>query len=82
MNAYHNDVARLVPGLGVLLVVFVALGAGLISIIAWCMIWKRTGYSWALGLLMLLPLANFIAFLVLAFSKWPVEREVERLRGR
>ena len=44
--------------LGILAVVFIGLAFALIGIIAWCMIWKRAGYSWALGLLMLVPLAN------------------------
>jgi len=82
MQTYHHDVFPVMGALGILVALLIALGVGLLAVIAWCMIWKRAGYSWALGLLMLVPLANFIAFLVLAFSKWPVEREVERLRLR
>lgn len=82
MQSYSHDIVRVFPVLGILVFVVIGLGFGLLGIIAWCMIWKRAGYSWALGLLMLVPLANFIVFLILAFSKWPVEREVERLRGR
>jgi len=31
---------------------------------------------------MFIPLANLIVLLVLAFGKWPIEEEVEQLRGQ
>ena len=66
--------------LPLLAVVLFAAGISVIAILAWCMIFKRAGYSWALGLLMLIPIANVVAFLVLAFSRWPIQRELEGLR--
>ncbi len=44
----------------------------------WWRIFKKAGYSGALGLLMYVPLVNFILLLVLAFSKWPIERQLEQ----
>lgn len=58
-------------------------GLVLLVIVAW--IWWRilakTGYGGPLGLLMVVPIANLVLLLVLAFGEWPVEREVRRLQG-
>jgi hypothetical protein len=62
-------------GLGLLL----ALAVVILFVAAWCLIFKRAGYPWALGLVTIIPVANVIAILLLAFSTWPIEREVERL---
>mgnify|MGYP006312585611 CR=1 FL=1 len=51
----------------------------LMAVIAW-KITARTGYSGALGLLYFVPLANIIFLLILAFSEWPIQREVKALR--
>ena len=45
-----------------------------------CMIFRKTGYSWTLGLLMLVPIVNLLMILVLAFSDWPVRRELRQLK--
>jgi uncharacterized membrane protein len=47
----------------------------------WWRILAKTGYGGALGLLMLVPIANLVLLLVLAFGEWPVEKEVHRLQG-
>lgn len=51
-----------------------------ISILVWCRIVGRTGLSAWLGLLMFVPIANLVMFLVLAFGRWPIEDELQRLR--
>ena len=43
----------------------------------WGKIFSKTGYGWALGLLMLIPIANLIMLLVLAFGDWPVLKELK-----
>ncbi len=48
-------------------------------VVAW-RIFAKTGYSGALSLLLLVPIANLIVILVLAFSEWPVQRELNALR--
>jgi hypothetical protein len=53
----------------------------LFAIIVWWRICSKAGYSGVLGLLMLVPLANIILLLVLAFGNWPIEEELRRLRG-
>ena len=41
---------------------------------------SKAGYSWALGLLMLVPIANIIMPFVLAFGDWPIYKELRLLR--
>ncbi len=53
----------------------VALSISILMIVAFCKIFSKAGFHWALGLLMLVPLGNVIMPLFLAFSDWPVLRE-------
>jgi hypothetical protein len=48
----------------------------------WGMIFKKAGYSFWLGLLMIIPLVNLIWLLIFAFSTWPIHRELERYRSQ
>jgi len=43
-----------------------------IQILIFCKIFFKTGFSWALGLLMLVPIVNLVMLFVLAFAEWPV----------
>lgn len=56
--------------------------AALIAIkaVIYCKIFHKAGYCWALGLLMLVPIACVIMPFVLAFGRWPIERQLEQLR--
>ena len=75
------------PGLPNVTIVVVLFGLllGLVSlvfaVIVWWRICSKAGYSGALGLLVLVPLANIILLLVLAFGTWPIEEELGRLRA-
>ena len=51
-----------------------------VKILIFCKIFSKTGYSWALGLLMLVPIANIVMLFVLAFAEWPVQRELRSYR--
>jgi len=51
-----------------------------VKILVFCKIFSKVGYSWALGLLMLVPIANIIMLFVLAFAEWPIERELRSFR--
>jgi hypothetical protein len=42
----------------------------------------KMGYPGALSILACMPGINIVVAWVLAFRKWPIEREMERLRGR
>ncbi len=71
------------PGIGVMIALFVLgiiTAVTIIKAIVFCMIFAKAGYHWALGLLMLVPIACIIMLFVLAFGKWPIQRELEQLR--
>ena len=66
-------------GIGILMLLF-WLAFAVITIIAYCKIFSKAGYSWAMGLLMLVPIANLIVMLVLAFGDWPILKEIRALK--
>ncbi len=71
------------PGFLILLIMFgffVGLIAVAIKALIFCKIFSKAGYSWALGLLILVPIANIIMAFYLAFADWPVQKEVRQLR--
>jgi hypothetical protein len=50
------------------------------TILVYFFIFKRTGMNPWLSLLMLVPIANFVMLIILAFTEWPVQRENRMLR--
>lgn len=46
----------------------------------WWQIFSKTGHGGWMGLLMLIPVVNLIMLLFLAFSDWPVHKELRQLR--
>jgi len=60
--------------------VFVSLIVIAIKALIFCKIFSKAGYSWALGLLILVPIANIIMAFYIAFADWPVQKEVRQLR--
>ena len=59
----------------------IALGVtALVLVLGSCRIFARTGRHAGLGLLMFVPGVNLLAFLMLAFGRWPAERELRVLR--
>ena len=52
----------------------------IIKILIFCKIFSNAGYCWALGLLMLVPIANIIMPFVLAFGDWPIQQELRLLK--
>ena len=61
------------------LVAFVVLVILAIKLLICCKIFSKAGYSWALGLLMLIPIVNIIMIFFLAFADWPIRRELRSL---
>lgn len=51
-----------------------------ILLVVWpfCRIFAKAGYPWAMGILMMVPIANVIMPFVLAFGDWPVLRTPNR----
>jgi hypothetical protein len=66
---------------GMLILMLVVLAMLALTVIIWWRIFAKAGWSGALGLLMLIPLANLVMLLILAFAKWPIQREVETLKA-
>jgi uncharacterized membrane protein YhaH (DUF805 family) len=63
-----------------LIILIISLASIVITIIIWWTIFSKAGYSGALSLLFLIPIANVVMLLVFAFGKWPILRELEMLR--
>jgi hypothetical protein len=61
-------------------VLAVSLAVIVIKAVVFCRIFSKAGYHWALGLLMLVPIACIIMPFVLAFGQWPIYRELQQLR--
>ena len=52
-----------------------------LTVVAYWRIATKAGYNGVLSLLMLVPLANIILLIYFAFTDWPIEQELQRLRG-
>jgi hypothetical protein len=48
----------------------------ILTVVVFCKIFAKAGYHWALGLIVLIPIGNIIMLLVLAFSEWPIQRQL------
>ena len=80
MNA-SPDVAPMIAGVIVIIAVLVGLLVTALQILIYCKIFSKAGFSWALGLLVLVPIANIIIFFYLAFADWPVQKELRSLKA-
>ena len=60
----------------ILFITFIALAFTAIKVFSFCRIFSKAGYSWAFGLLMLLPFSEVVIPLVLALIDWPVCKEL------
>ena len=68
-------------GVGMLLFfLFIMAVSVVLTIVIWWKIFSKAGWSGALGLLMLVPIVNFIMALYVAFATWPIQRELEALK--
>ena len=77
---FQPDAAPVFGAIFIIFMILFALVLTVIQIVAFCKIFSKAGYSWALGLLILVPIANIIMFLFLAFADWPVQRELRSYR--
>ncbi len=66
----------------IMFLVFMVLAIVVVSVFLWCRIFSKTGYSWAMGLIVLVPFGNLILILILAFSDWPVLKELSILKDQ
>lgn len=81
LNFQHG--AHAPPVYTIVLALFTILLGLIVAIIIaliFCRIFSKAGYSWALGLLMLVPIANIIMPFVLAFGDWPIQKKLRQLK--
>ena len=76
----QHAIPELFPVIGMFVLVLALLIIVPIKVLISCMIFYKAGYSWALGLLMLVPIANIIMIFFLAFGDWPIRRELRQLK--
>lgn len=62
--------AGLLLGVGVFYLAIIAF-----FIIGYWKIWSKAGFNGAWSLLMLVPIANIVAFGYLAFAEWPIHKK-------
>jgi len=87
MYSSYADPEKLFVAIGPIVVIAVAifllivlLAVFVVTAVVYCKIFHKAGYHWALGLLMLVPVACLIMPFVLAFGHWPIQKELEKLR--
>lgn len=68
--------------LGMVLAIILVVAVIGFVVVVWGMIFKRAGYSFAMALLMLVPIVNLIWLLIFAFSRWPIQKELDTYRAR
>lgn len=74
METYHPTTA--IPILGGCFVFFIALIVVVLTTLVFCKVFSKAGYHWALGLIALIPIGQIVLLLILAFSEWPIERQL------
>ena len=78
--AQSSDAEAIAIALLILLGIMIGLLVFILKIVIACKIFAKAGYCWALGFLMVVPVANLIMPFVLAFGAWPVQRELRFLK--
>lgn len=79
--ASGNDTVDDVIGLVVAILVLSATGILAVTmVIACCQLAKRLGYDPIAGLLLLIPLVNFVVFFQWAFTESPNEKKMSKLK--
>jgi len=74
---------RMAGPMELILILFIAFGVLVftaIRVFCFCKIFSKAGYSWAFGLLLLLPFSEVVIPLILAFMDWPVCKEFRLLK--
>lgn len=66
----------------IMMIIFFSLFVTVLMTWAYCRICSKAGFSWALGLLMLVPVANIVLPLVLAFGDWPIQKKLRNLQSQ
>jgi len=79
----YSQGAQGVPVFIAIMIIFsliVGLAMAAVMVYSFCKIFSKAGYSWAFGLLVLVPLGNVVIPLVLALMEWPILKRVRQLK--
>ena len=79
-DSTSNAAAMALAGGIILVELVIVLAVLIVYIVATWKIVAKAGYPGAYSLLQLIPFVGFIMMLIFAFTKWPIEEEVDRLR--
>ena len=79
-NGLSSGQAAAIGGTFLLIIAVISLAAAVFGIFCWWRIFSKAGYSGALSLLLLVPVANLVVFLILAFGEWPILTELNARR--
>jgi hypothetical protein len=71
-----NEMAAMSSMILILIAIIAMLISSVLTVVVWCKLFGKSGHSWGLGFLMLVPIANLILPLYLAFSDWPVLKKL------
>jgi len=77
---HHADAEPVLIAFAALFIALLILISVALTLLIWCKLFSKAGYSWALGLLMLLPIVSIIMPFFLAFAEWPIRRELRQLK--
>ena len=69
---------------GVMILLYVVFIVAIIAFMVW-IYWRiaaKMGFNPALSLLMLVPIANLVIIIMVAFGRWPIEEERDALRAK
>jgi len=73
----QSQIGALIPLIMLFIIPFILLFS-ILPVIAFWKICSKAGFNGALGLLMLVPIANIILPLYVAFASWPVFQQEPR----
>lgn len=68
-------------GIGALEWLGIALASTFVVLPSW-RIFRKAGWPPVMSLFMIVPFVNVILVVILAFSEWPIERELKRLQAQ
>ncbi len=77
-----HEAMPLVTAFLIALLILTALTIALVKTWIYCRIFHKAGFSWALGLLILVPIANIILPFVLALGDWLIQKQLRVLKDQ
>jgi len=79
LEKYGHEIVHQIGGMATFSIIF---ALAVLSFVSSCLMFKKAGYSGALGCLTLVPCLNFILMLWFGFANWPILRGKARARAR